>query len=193
MRRVAHWRVPLVLAAASGIAQAGGDAARLQLRFDRDAIGSGELWRLVTGHIVHLGMAHTVLNVVALLLVWLLIGSSLTTAAWLLVIACSLAGIDLGLWTLDPELAWYVGLSGLLHGMFAAGLVAQVRESPTETVAMGVLMIGKIIYEQSVGPLPGSEATSGGAVVVDAHLYGALAGALAALALTIGTRRNAPI
>ena len=43
---------------------------------------------------------------------------------------------------------------------------------------LGGFLVAKLAYEQLLGPLPLSSATSGGQVVVDAHLYGALAGAL---------------
>ena len=51
---------------------------------------------------------------------------------------------------------------------------------PAESVVICALVIGKLIYEQLFGPLPGSESTSGGSVVVNAHLYGAIGGAIAA-------------
>ena len=39
-----------------------------------------------------------------------------------------------------------------------------------------MLVIIKLAYEQLWGPMPGSESTAGGKVVVDAHLYGAIFG-----------------
>ena len=39
-----------------------------------------------------------------------------------------------------------------------------------------VMIIAKLLWEQLVGPLPGSETAAGGSVVVDAHLFGALMG-----------------
>jgi rhomboid family GlyGly-CTERM serine protease len=79
------------------------------------------------------------------------------------------------LW-LNPGLIWYVGLSGVLHALFVAGLLGDIREH----AALGWLVLlgfaGKIIFEQMYGPLPGSERSAGGPVVVDAHLYGAIAG-----------------
>ena len=51
----------------------------------------------------------------------------------------------------------------------------------------------KIGWEQWHGPVPGSETTSGGPVVVDAHLYGAVGGAMAALLMRIRVKSAAPI
>jgi hypothetical protein len=104
----------------------------------------------------------------------------------------STAAIDLGLWFGAPQLEWYVGLSGLLHGMLAAGIMAGLADRSTEALLLGVIVAGKVAYEQFAGPLPGSEATSGGAVIVDAHLYGAIGGAVTAAAL-IRVRREASL
>lgn len=182
-----------MLAALSLLFEAGGEPARAGLRFERAGLAAGEWWRLVSGHLVHLGPSHMLLNVAALLLLWWLVGSSLTVAGWCLVIAASLASIDLGLWFLDPALSWYVGLSGLLHGLFAAGLVARRRSAPVEALVLGTLLAAKLLFEQIAGPLPGSETSAGGAVVVNAHLYGAAGGLVAALGLRASVRARLPI
>jgi len=99
------------------------------------------------------------------------------------VTAFSLVIITLGFWYLDRNLIWYVGLSGLLHGLLIAGAIRGIRTQTMESAIMLVAVAGKLIYEQLVGPLPGSEATAGGAVITNAHLYGAIGGALAAAIL----------
>jgi rhomboid family GlyGly-CTERM serine protease len=190
---MAHWGVPFGLSAASMLLEVVGEAGRAELRFDRGAIAAGEWWRLLSGHLVHLGISHMLLNVAALLLLWWLVGSGLTVTGWLAVIVASLACIDLGLWFLDSALSWYVGLSGLLHGLFAAGLVARLRRAPLESLVLGILLAAKLLFEQFAGPLPGSEASAGGAVVVNAHLYGAAGGIVAALAWRASVRASLPI
>lgn len=180
---MAHWGVPLALASLGLLSQLVCVSGRGLLRFDRAQIEAGEWWRLVTGHLVHLGTSHMLLNVAALLLLWWLVGAGLSVASWLLVVASSLAFIDAGLWFLDPHLSWYVGLSGLLHGLFAAGLIVRFRIAPVESLLLAGLLAAKIMFEQLFGPLPGSEASAGGAVIVNAHLYGAVGGVVAALLL----------
>ena len=169
-----------------------GEPGREWLRFDREGIAAGDAWRLLTGHLVHLGAAHAWLNLAGLVLVWFLVGRAYTWKQWLWVMAGSIGAIDLGLWFGAPSLEWYVGLSGLLHGMLAAGIVAGLAERSGEAAILAVVVAGKLAWEQFAGPLPGSEATSGGAVIVDAHLYGVIGGTLVALAL-IRVRRGAPI
>jgi rhomboid family GlyGly-CTERM serine protease len=186
------WLVPFILAlAALGLLLAG-DAGREALRFDRSGIAAGELWRLLTGHIVHLGSSHTLLNLAGLVLVWFLVGRAFNWQQWLWIIAGSIAAIDLGLWFGAQSLQWYVGLSGLLHGMLAAGILAGLAARSGEAVVLAIVVAGKLAWEQFAGPLPGSEASSGGAVIVDAHLYGVIGGALVA-AILIRVRGSAAI
>lgn len=186
------WLVPGSVVLAALILLFTGDSGRAWLRFDRAAIAGGEVWRLLTGHLVHLGVSHTLLNLAGLVLVWFLVGRAYSWKQWLWVMAASVAAIDLGLWFGAPSLDWYVGLSGLLHGMLAAGIAAGLADRSGEAVILAVVVAGKLAWEQLVGPLPGSETTSGGAVIVDAHLYGVMGGTLAA-ALLIRVRRRAPI
>jgi len=165
--------------------------SREALRFDREAIAAGEAWRLVTGHLVHLGTRHMLLNSAGLLLVGLLVGREYRLRDWAAVSLASIASIDAGLWWLTPSLDWYVGLSGVLHGWFAAGIVgALLKRRPDAWLLLG-LLLGKLILEQLQGALPGSAAAAGGPVVVDAHLYGAVGGAVAGLLLIrLGGRRG---
>ncbi|MDH3350645.1 MAG: rhombosortase, partial [Gammaproteobacteria bacterium] len=112
---------------------------------------------------------------------------------WLLITLMVIAGVDAGLWFFQTHLLWYVGLSGLLHGLLAAGILGCLGSQRIEVWILAVALIAKLAYEQSVGPLPGSEESTGGHVIVAAHAYGALAGALAAGLLRIRVRRQASI
>ena len=185
------WALPAFIAAASLLFELAEEAGRLALRFDRQGIEASEYWRLLTGHFVHLGWGHLVMNLLGLLLVWLLCGRCFAIRSWCLVLLLTLIGIDLGLWFLDPDVEWYVGLSGLLHGLLTAGLLASFLAGSRDALLLGLLVAGKILWEQVSGPLPGSQGLAGAAVVVDAHLYGALAGAAAAIVVRVG--RSAPI
>lgn len=193
LRRSTGWQVPLCLAAFSALAALGGPDAQRQLRYDRTDLAGGELWRLVTGHFVHLGMTHLILNVAGLAVVWLLVGGGYSLLHWVFVIASSLAVIDFCFWFLDPGLSWYVGMSGLLHALLVAGIVSRFREAAGESLALAALIAGKIAWEQLAGPLPGSEVSAGGPVVVNAHLYGVVAGILAAGVLHVVTLRRVSI
>ncbi|MEL7448836.1 MAG: rhombosortase [Pseudomonadota bacterium] len=183
----------LVIVAGSAALAAGGEEARLVLRYERAAILGGEAWRFLTGHFVHLGWSHLVLNLAGLILVWALLGTCYSAGAWLAVTGVTLVVISSAFLALEPALGWYVGLSGLLHGWFVAGAVVLATDArPGERRFAAVLLalaFAKVAYEQWLGPLPMTAESAGGPVVVDAHLYGAIGGALAA-ALVIIWRRT---
>jgi rhomboid family GlyGly-CTERM serine protease len=168
-----------------------GDSVRDALSYDRQALLGGQWWRLATGHFVHLDRAHAVLNVVGLALVWALFLRAWPPAAWLAIALVSIAAIDAGLWFLQPRVQWYVGASGLLHGLLVAGLVAQLAgESRAErriaAIVLGALAL-KLAWEQARGALPFT--TSDQTVILPAHLYGAVGGFLASVALVAIMRR----
>ena len=192
-RRLQGWALPgLVIIVASLLAMSG-EWGRELLRYDRDAIAGGEIWRLISGHFVHLGLSHWLYNGVGLSLIWVLVGQFLRSSQWLLVTCVSILCIDAGFWILEPQLQWYVGLSGLQHGYLVAGILAGYRERRVEMAVLGALIVGKLVYEQLFGPMPGSEFSSGGAVVTVAHLYGAIGGLIAIAIVGIRVRRQPPI
>lgn len=165
-----------------------GDAATRLLRYDRTALANGEWWRLLGAHVVHYDPAHLAMNVAGLALLWWLFVRDARAREWALVGLASALTIDAGLWFLRPDLGWYVGLSGVLHGWWAAAGVAARARWPLEGwVTLGLLAV-KLVLEQSQGPLAG-ELGATLPVVVDAHLYGALGGLAAALALRLGRAR----
>jgi len=160
-----------------------GDAGREALRYERLAIEHGEWWRLVTGHFVHLGWQHLALNVMGLALMWALFFPDYRPSHWAVIALASMLAIDLGFYFLDRDLVWYVGLSGLLHGVMAAGTLAHLRRRERDAWVLVPFLVGKLIWEQYSGAMPYSADSAGGPVVVDAHLYGALGALLAALFL----------
>ena len=181
------------VAAIAVLMQVGGTEARDALAWDRSSLAAGEVWRLVTGHFAHLGWSHLWLNLAGLALVTWITGGAYGVMRWAVVAMATVVVIDIGFWYFYPELDWYVGLSGLLHGLLVAGLLPGVRERDREALILAFLLVGKLAWEQIVGPLPGSESSAGGAVIVDAHLYGALGGLLGALVPWRSVRPEASI
>lgn len=173
-----RWGTPLLLGTTALLLMALGDGAAEALRYQRMAILDGELWRLLTGHMVHLGWSHLLLNLAGLALIWALVGDSLTSEAWLLLLICCGLFDSLGLLLFNPELQWYVGLSGVLHGLLLAGSLARLVRGKHDSLLLIIALVMKLTWEQLAGPMPGSEASAGGTVVVDAHLYGAIAGGI---------------
>jgi rhomboid family GlyGly-CTERM serine protease len=165
----------------------GGEPGRQLLRYERTGLALGEWWRLATAHLVHLDLRHALLNALGLVLMWALFARDYSPKAWLAIVLGAMTGIDAGLWLVASTVQWYVGSSGVLHGIMAAGALAHVRTGERGGWALVALLALKLAYEHWVGALPlsGSDA-----VVVDAHLYGVLGGAVVAVFLK---PRGAPL
>ena len=155
-----------------------GDRGRLLLRYDRVALARGQWWRLLSAHLVHLDLRHALLNTVGLALMWALFAREYSPKAWAAILLGAIAGVDAGLWLADSTVIWYVGSSGALHGVMAAGALARLRLRKPDGAVLAALLAAKLAYEHWVGALPFAGTA---AVVVDAHLFGVI-GALAVAA-----------
>lgn len=181
------------LPVAAELLEAAGLPVRELLRYDRAWIAAGEPWRLLTGQLVHLGPAHLAGNLAGLALLWSLFARDRTATAWAAVAGGSAAAVAAGLWWGSPSVVWYVGLSGLLHGLWAAAAVSAWSRWRLEGSVTGLLLALKLALEQA---WPGASllgaADSGLPVVTIAHLYGALGGVASAAILraAAGTGRR---
>jgi rhomboid family GlyGly-CTERM serine protease len=175
-QRLRDWSPVLAMLAICLALAIGGDDLRTLGRYERTAIEDGEYWRLLSGHFVHLGWAHLWPNLAALLIIGALFQDILRGSDWLLAALVSASAIDAGLYVLDPELQWYVGLSGVLHGFVAAGALEAMLRRQTFGLVLAIGLCVKLIFEHIVGPMPFSAANVGGPVIVAAHLYGTAGG-----------------
>lgn len=166
------------------------------LRYERGAVLGGHgASRLLTAHLVHHDWAHLGWNLAGLALVAALFARDFGPRGWLIVLLASTIAVDLGFLLFEPQLEWYVGFSGVLHGLMAAGLAATLlRQRDVVTLVLAALLLGKLLYEHRFGPLPFTAGTVDLPVVHAAHTYGALGGALAGSALGLhGRRRGASL
>jgi len=153
------------------------------LRFDREALLTGNWWLLLTGNFVHLNWNHLMLNMAGLALIVMLVWSNFNVWEWTIVVLFSSLGVGTGLLLRDSQIEWYVGFSGTLHGLLLAGAIADLRRYPLNAGFLIVAVCLKLLWEQIYGAVPGSESVAGGAVVVNSHLYGAICGGIIALPL----------
>ncbi|MCJ7555704.1 MAG: rhombosortase [Gammaproteobacteria bacterium] len=172
------------------VAQAGGHSWQELLEYQRTGLEKGQLWRLFSAHLVHLGWAHALMNIVGLGLLIALFGMQTSPRVLVLLLAVSALAVDAGLWFLHPELQWYVGLSGALHGLLAGLLLLQWTTWNRRYRWLILLLSVKLAWEFVVGPLPVTAEIAGGPVVSQAHLFGALGGMLAALVISVVTGRT---
>jgi rhomboid family GlyGly-CTERM serine protease len=151
---------------------------RATLQYERDALAHFQLWRLLSAHLVHLGWQHALLNCAGLALLWILFAREFSPRRWLWIALLAAATIDAGLWFLRPNVQWYLGASGVLHGIWAAGVCAMYRRGEDLGAALLLLLIVKLVYEHQAG----SSLFEGDLPLVSAaHLFGTLGGLLGAL------------
>lgn len=179
--RTQKWLVSLIVAAiAVAILLLHGSS---ELRYDRADILHGQIWRVFTGNFVHANWRHLAADMAGLAL-WTALASYLETRrSYLILLVGTGLGVGLGLLLLDPHVGWYVGLSGVLHGLFAAsGIRLLSRKEWLGGFSLLAALTLKILWEQRYGDL-GTAQLLGIPVLVDAHLYGAVTGAVILLAL----------
>jgi rhomboid family GlyGly-CTERM serine protease len=159
-------------------ALAPGDA----LEYQRAALAR-QPWRVLTGHLVHLNWPHALINSAALWIVARLYAPDLSATRQAIALAASALAISASLAWLQPDIEWYRGLSGALHGLFFAGaakwLIAERPRSVARLWMPALLFLGgwvKVVLEQPHdGALPHAD-WLGAVIVPQAHLAGAAFG-----------------
>jgi len=163
------------------------------LRYDRSGLANGEIWRVVSSHLVHLNAYHLLVDLFGLILICEMQWGTMPLRHGFGLMGFSAAAIGMALWWLHPELEWYAGLSGALHGLWAGcalyGLTSAFDFWPRSFTAWlaiirsrslylsGLILVAtKLILEYHYGPAGSMEQLTGGRVVTEAHRYGAVAG-----------------
>ena len=168
------WFAPLALVLVSTLLELGGDPVRMALRYDRAAIGAGQWWRLLTGNFVHLGAWHLLLNGLSLALLVMLCPDRLPLREWLRRVVLLSLGMSAGLYLCVPALPTYVGLSGMVYGLFTLGLGRQAVNGDRIALMCLLFLAGRIVWELTIGAPASEEALIGGTVVAGSHLSGAV-------------------
>ena len=156
------------------------------LRYEREGLGEGQWWRLISGHLVHIDLRHGLLNAAALLLIASLAAGRVTVSEWFWLAVGSVIAVDAGLYWLAPDTSWYAGASGVLHGLGAGvGLFLAVRSrAPLRWVLLLLLLlVGKLGFERLSGGASPWMADADFKVVSEAHLYGVIGGLAGAMLL----------
>jgi len=183
---------PWLVAAIVMIAlQAMPDPWHAALRYEYDALAAGEVWRIFTANFIHLGWAHLVLNIAGFLMIGWLFADDAPIALWFAVLLVSCAASSLGLYWFSAEARWVVGMSGALHGLFVFGALRWIGHGDRAGWGLLLAVSGKLLWEQTSGAMPFSEGVVGGAVVTDAHLWGALGGLGAGLVIGVWRKLRA--
>lgn len=135
-----------------------------------------EPWRLWTGHWVHVGWMHYFLNMLAFMcLPFIFPRASVWHFTALLIVLPPL--ISLSFYYFLPDIEAYAGLSGVLHGAYAAIACVHLIYKRERNFAALVLflILAKLIWENTVGGT-GTAQLIGSPVLVEAHLLGVIWG-----------------
>lgn len=118
------------------------------LLLDRPAVAQGQWWRLWSGHLLHLDLSHALLNLVALAVILMLAWRQPMLAELAVAALVAMPLLSLALLWLDPQLEWYAGLSGLLHGLLVMVLV---RRGDMLATVLLLLLVAKLACEWRFG------------------------------------------
>ncbi len=156
------------------------------MQYARADISEGQWWRFFTGNLVHLTWRHLIMNLLALIAIVMLYPKCLRAVGLFSVLVMSCLSVTLGMWVLSPEIQWYAGLSGALHGLLATLIIIDyVSHKHWLNIIVFIALMVKLIWEGVLGPMPGSASAAGGPVVVQAHLYGFMGGLVIAAYINI--------
>lgn len=180
---------PAVIAIAAVIAFSFLSEIEALFIYSRDEINSGEVWRLITGHLFHTNFNHLLLNVVALLLLWSLHGKFYSTKSYLTLFFLSALFISLAIYFFDPEMKQYVGLSGILHAVFVWGALKDIKAKDKTGYLLLIGVLVKIVYEQSGGSSEFTANLINAPVAINAHLYGVVIGIIVFLFSNMPTKK----
>ena len=177
------WRIPAGLAAVILLVQAAGPAVHRAMAYDRAAIASGEVWRMLTCSFVHLSWYHCFLNVLGLVAYALLCPGRPSGLEWARRLVALSLGVSMGLYAFAPNVGTYVGLSGAMHGLFVIGLWPLAARRDLIAIGCLVFLAAKIAWELAFGAPVSDAASIGGRVVTESHLFGTLAALVYGLAV----------
>lgn len=173
-----HWSTPLVVALVLLFSLSPVVLVE-QLSLTQAGVAAGQWWRLLTSQIVHLSVNHALLNAAGFLIVSVSFRQDVAPLREIIILLFSMLGVGLGIYRFNPEIGWYVGLSGAIYGVLVHHLMLGARRTPVIALGFLVFVIGKVAYEQFIaGPDRDIEHFIGGAVAEDAHLYGVIVGAI---------------
>jgi rhomboid family GlyGly-CTERM serine protease len=150
------------------------------LRVDIDR---GQVWRLITGNLLHTNLWHLVMNLAGLWVILFLHEMHYKKQAVLIyslfLSLCLLEG--LGLYYFYPSLLAYVGLSGVLHGLFSFGAIMDISKSYRSGYLLLLGVMAKVYYEQTYGASDSVTELIGARVATESHLVGVVSGVICAI------------
>ncbi|WP_445945438.1 rhombosortase [Shewanella sp.] len=145
-------------------------------------ITQGQVWRLLTGNLLHTNLWHLAMNLAGLWVILFLHEMHYRKQALLIYLLfislCLFEG--LGLYFYYPALLSYVGLSGVLHGLFSFGAIMDITRGYRSGYLLLAGVLAKVCYEQTYGASDSVVELIGARVATESHLVGVISGIICA-------------
>ena len=156
--------------------------------YDRELVTEMQWWRLISGNLLHTNFNHLLLNSAGVILLWALQGQYFNGKSYLAVMCLLCLGTTLSIYYFSPQLRWYVGLSGALHGLFLLGAYFDIRHGLKSGWLLVIGLAIKVAHEQFYGASEDIAELIGANVAIDAHLYGSVSAVVIILVLQLHSR-----
>lgn len=152
--------------------------------YEREAVGNGELWRILVSMFVHLNTAHLIVNIVACSALVFMLSEWAAPKLFIAILCICGSSTSMMLYGFAADVQWYCGMSGSLHGVAVWGALTMLQQGstkspiiPVKTCAWVLLIVMalKLLYEQSGGHIV---TTYDFPVLTLSHVYGAATGVI---------------
>ncbi|MEX1034241.1 MAG: rhombosortase [Cellvibrionaceae bacterium] len=176
----------VVLLGAAVLVYLAGESARALLYYQGVKVQQGEVWRLLSAHLVHSNLNHLLLNTGAFVMATVLFANALSVKTWLTFVVTGGLFICLCYLVLHPPEVYYFGLSALFYGVVVLGSLASFGRDPLiASLALG-FVIARLLFAQFAGTSSDMEALIQAPLAESSHLYGAIWGLVFGLGV-VGT------
>ena len=146
------------------------------LSYQRDAVNTGQLWRLLTGHFVHSNGWHLLLNLVSLMMIGLLFSQHLSLLLWAVAFIASGLIISACYFFIAPQYQYYIGLSAILYGVIIIGALLDLKQQTLIAALVLVVVTGRVIFQQYSGSVESLADLIESRVAIESHLFGIISG-----------------
>ena len=148
------------------------------LAYDRSQLDNFQWWRMLTAHFLHTNITHLLLNITGLTLLWALHGHYFKMSCYISQFFVLCLGTSIGLYFFAGQMQWYVGLSGVLHGLFIIGAYLDIQNQfKTGWIMLSGVWL-KVVHEQIYGASEEVAKLIAAHVAIDAHLFGTVTGSI---------------
>ncbi len=152
-------------------------------------VRNGELWRLVTGHLIHTNWQHYAMNMLGLVMCIVVFRDDVAAWHWPLSFVFVAVFSSLAMYYTEVPYDRYLGFSDVLHGWILIGAMAIAHKEPRFFILIFVLFWMKILEEKFHLIFFTSYGVSGN-VAKESHIYGAIGGMLYAILFIPSFRKS---